>query len=81
MSTLLPVTCYESWTLVYDGSISGNFSGSLQSSGLGVMRVDVGLPTVDTGFLTHDLPTSLVISNTEKLYVRASYGSIVVQLG
>jgi hypothetical protein len=80
MSTTLPIVCTTSWTLVYDATVDGAFSGSIQSNGLAAMRTDTSTPVELSGFSTHDEPTPLSIGVTEKLYVRGLNSDVKVIL-
>lgn len=80
MSTRNPVVCSTSWTLVYDGTADGAFDGSIQSSTAATMRTGTVVPVVLTGFSTHDIPTPLTLSASEKLYVRSNSGNATIIL-
>lgn len=86
MATRDPVTCTSAWTLVYDGTSSGVFTGIIQSSGATLYRVSTSLtpPVPLTGISSLSAfggTLGIDLSALEVLYARALSGTVEVTLG
>jgi hypothetical protein len=85
MSTLPAITVDASWTLVYNGTVSGSFSGGIQAQGQpAVMRCTAGpAPAADvfTGFVLGIPAIPISVPANESVWVRTSYGTATIVMG
>ena len=88
MTTLNAVECTSAWTLVYDATVSGDFTGALQkvSAGHAIGRVTTSAtaPAAGaSGFILSEeaMPFSVLAANDARLWVRAYTNNIFVTLG
>jgi len=84
MSTLAPVTLGQSWSVIYDATVSGDFVGGLNLIGgsYAVIRVASSTPLASDGGWQAIGSTAIELSkaNGEKLYGKTYNGTSVVQL-
>ena len=86
LAQIPPVTVGSDYTLVYDASTEGSFSGTAQMIGGAIPaigRIDTTEPSItDPGFriTTSGVGTQLSFSAGERLYARAYQGTAVIQL-
>jgi hypothetical protein len=85
MATIGPVAITTSWTKVYDGNESGEFSGGIQASAANPVCVRVSdgnvSPTIEGGFMLGSEIYPISIAATQALWARVSGGSGTVTLG
>lgn len=86
MATGSVITCTgTAWTLIFDGAVSGQFSGSAQSlRGRAYLRVATSVPAInEKGFaLNSDVVIPLIVPTNEKVYAKPINGvSCEVVLG
>jgi hypothetical protein len=84
MATSSTVVCTTAWTLVYDSTVSGSYSGSVQVTGLGYLRVAPSVPAAGLSGIELPVgmqPITLTSGDSDKLYGRANNGTISVLLG